>query len=1081
MGTKENTLVVGRLTAVLCVALFLGFAAPLPAPAQIVSGTIVGTVTDSTGGVVPGVSVAATNTATGLSRSADSDAQGNFSLPQLPPGQYSLNAASEGFKGFEVSGITLLVEQTARVDVQLEIGDVTEQIEVVAAGAVVQSETSSVGQVIDRERIVELPLNGRNFMQLANLSPGTAPAYNRRSATITNQSGRPDLATHVSGGRGDANSFLIDGVESRNAWFNSPAILLSVDAVQEFKVDRNMFSAEYGQGSGIISLVSKTGGNEFHGSAFEFLRNDSFDAANFFDNFFGRAKAPFRQNQFGATAGGPIAKNRVFFFGNWESLRSRRSRTLTALVPTQSQLQGDLSDLKQAVDPFTKEPYVNNRIPATQFSQVSQNFIRYTPSPNASIGGRNFVTTKSTNRDDDQLGARIDFRLSDKDSVFWRYTDFNSDLFRPGIGELSGHLFPYAGRTTLGQWTRIVNPNVVNTFKFSYTQSDVYHTWEITETSLANEIGLSIKQVPEEYGLPSVRVTGGWYVGGGVAINQGTSDDLYQFSDTLSWVSGQHTLKFGADIRSVYPTQRLGLRNNGGFSFDGRYTGNSVGDFLVGYTSAQRAQIGLGKARWRTRSLNFFISDDYKVTPRLTLNLGLRYEYDEPVWERDGKEGFFDVATETFVVRIDRSQSPIQRDIPGVEFRPNFQKGIWDRDLNNFAPRFGFAYRISDKTALRGGYGVFYSKTQGNEWQFKVNAPPLVIGLSQTGNLGTPNLNWDRDAFPDPASPDFPISTLSPFSVDPSDRTPYLQQWNLSLSHALSDTIVLDVAYVGSAGTKLAERVNINQATLPDPSNPTPIRERRPFPAFGDMLSSNWQENSNYNGLQVGLEKRLSRGMSFLIGYTWSHSIDTASRGSGGSWHQNARSLRDDRGNADFDVRQRFTASYVLELPFGNGKHFLSNASGAVDAILGGWSVNGIATFMTGNWFSPRTAGDRSNVGAFPFNRANRSCDGNLPRGQRTIERYFDTSCFEPNPRGTFGNSGRNVLEIPGLNNWDVSVNKQFQLAEGVRLQFRAEFFNFFNHTQLGQPTETATSRFFGQVRGALDARITQFGLKLLW
>lgn len=1055
--------------------------ASVPIHSQIVSGTIVGTVADSTGAVIPGVSVSATNTATGLVRAADSDAQGNFSLPQLPPGTYSLNASAEGFKSFEVTGITLLVEQTARVDVQLEIGDVTEQIEVVAAGAVVQSETSSVGQVIDRERIVELPLNGRNFMQLANLSPGTAPAYNRRSATITNQSGRPDLATHVSGGRGDANSFLIDGVESRNAWFNSPAILLSVDAVQEFKVDRNMFSAEYGQGSGIVSLVSKTGGNELHGSAFEFVRNDSFDAANFFDNFFGRPKAPFRQNQFGATAGGPIAKNRVFFFGNWETLRSRRSRTLTALVPTPTQLQGDLSDLGEILEPFSKAPYPNSRIPADQLSSVTQNFIRYTPAPNAEVGGRNFVTAKSTDRDDDQLGARIDFRLSDRDSVFARYTDFNSSLFRPGVGELSGHLFPYSGRTTLAQWTRIVNPNVVNTFKFSFTQSDVFHTWEITETSLANEIGLSINQVPEEYGLPSVGVTGGWYVGGGVAINQGTSDDLWQFSNTLSWVAGRHTVKFGADIRQVYPTQRLGLRNNGGFTFDGRYTGKSVGDFLLGYTSAQRAQIGLGKALWRTRSLNFFVSDDFKVTPNLTLNLGLRYEYDEPVWERDGKEGFFDVATQTFAVRIDRSQSPIQRDIPGVEFRPDFQKGIWTPDRNNFAPRIGFAYRISDKTALRGGYGVFYSKTQGNEWQFKVNAPPLVIGLSQTGNLGTPNLNWDRDAFPDPASPDFPISTLSPFSVDPSDRTPYLQQWNLSLSHALSDTVVLDVAYVGSAGTKLAERVNINQATLPDPINPTPIKDRRPSPSFGDMLSSNWQENSNYNGLQVGLEKRFSEGLSFLVGYTWSHSIDTASRGSGGSWHQNARRLRDDRGNADFDVRQRLTASFVYELPFGRGRQYLANASAAAEAILGGWSVNGIATFMTGNWFSARTAGDRSNVGAFPFNRANRSCDGNLPRSQRTIERYFDTSCFEPNPRGTFGNSGRNLLEIPGLNNWDVSLNKQFRISEGVRIQFRAEFFNFFNHTQLGQPTETATNRFFGQVRSALDARITQFGLKLLW
>ncbi len=326
-----------------------------------------------------------------------------------------------------------------------------------------------------------------------------------------------------------------------------------------------------------------------------------------------------------------------------------------------------------------------------------------------------------------------------------------------------------------------------------------------------------------------------------------------------------------------------------------------------------------------------------------------------------------------------------------------------------------------------------------------------------------------------------PISTLSPFSVDPSDRTPYLQHWKLSISHALSDTIVLDVASVESAGTKLAERVYINQATLPDPNNRTPIKDRRPFPGFGDMLSSNWQENSSCNGLQVGHEKRFRKGVSSLIGYTRSHSIDTASRGCGGSGHQNARSLRHDRGNADFDVRQRSSASYVHELTFGRGWRHMANASAAADSIRGGWSFNGIATFMTGNWFSPGTAGARSNVGAFAFNRANWSCDGNLPRGQRSVDRYFDTSCFEPNPRGTFGNSGRNALQIPGLNNWGVSSNGQFRVSEGFRIQFRAEFFNFFNHRQLGQPTETATIRFFGQVRSALDARITQIGLKLRW
>ncbi|MDX1979234.1 MAG: hypothetical protein SFV51_03135, partial [Bryobacteraceae bacterium] len=367
------------------------------------------------------------------------------------------------------------------------------------------------------------------------------------------------------------------------------------------------------------------------------------------------------------------------------------------------------------------------------------------------------------------------------------------------------------------------------------------------------------------------------------------------------------------------------------------------------------------------------------------------------------------------------------------------------------------------------GYGWFYAKTQGNELQFKINAPPLVFSAALNNTVGTPTLNWDRDAFPDPASPTFPVSTLSPFSVDPRDRSPYLQQWNLSLERSIGQNLLFELSYAGSKGTKLTERVNINQASLPNPDAITPLASRRRFPGFGDILSANWQENSNYNALQARFERRFARGLSFLAGYTWSHAIDTASRGSGGSWHQNAYSLRDDRGSSDFDVRQRFTSSILYQLPFAKGK------------ALGGWTISGIASFMTGNPFSVTVAGDRANVGGFPFQRANRSCDGNLSRDARTIDRYFETSCFAITRLGTFGNGGRNIIEIPGLNNWDVSILKDTRIKETVTLQFRAEFFNFFNHAQFNAPDLNANSQFIGQIRSARDARISQLALKLIW
>jgi hypothetical protein len=1075
----------------LLVAALLAYMAG-PVSAQIASGTVSGRADDPSGASVAGAGVTISNLSTGLTRTVQTQSSGDFSFPQLPPGRYSLSASAPGFKNFRVNSIELQVDQTVHLDVRFELGTSEQSVEISASATPIESETSSLGQIIDTKRIVELPLNGRNFMQLANISSGVTPAYNSRSATITNQSGRADLAFHVSGGRGDANSFLIDGVETRSTWFNSPSVLLSVDAIQEFKIEKNLFSAEYGQGSGLVNLVSKSGSNEIHGSAYEFLRNDALDAANFFDNYFGKGKAPFRQNQFGAAVGGPIRKNKIFFFADWESLRSRKSNTLSALVVTPQQYTGDLTGLPSSkkdpmtgasaiLDPLSGMPFAGNQIPQSRLSGVTRNFQQYTPIPNANVSGLNFITTKSTNRDDDQGSIRIDYQISAQDSLFGRYTDFESSLYQPRVSVLSGSVFPYSGQNAVLEETHIFSPAVLNVFKFGYTHAKVFNSWEITPTSIANEIGLHLNQQPDEYGLPAVGLSGGYYAGGGSGINQGGRDNLMQFSDTLSWVVGRQTLKFGADIRYLRFYQRLGLSNNGSFTFDGRYTGNAIADYLLGNPASMTAQIGLGVANWRSTSQNYFVQDDIKVTPKLTLNLGLRYEYDQPFYERDGKEGYFDTSLQKFVVGISQAESPLAVSIPGIQFNPDLQPGIWLPDRNNFGPRIGLAYGITPSLVIRSGYGMFYSKTQGNELQFKINAPPLVFAASLTGNLNSPNLSWDRDAFPDPSSPDFPISTLSPFSVDPRDRTPYIQQWNFGIEKTIGGNTLFEAAYAGSKGTKLSERVNINQASLPNPANPVALASRRPFPGFGDILSSNLQENSIYNALQLRLERRFSSGLGFLLGYTWSHSIDTASRGSGGSWHQNAYQLREDRGSSDFDVRHRFTASYVYELPVGTGKRYLSGAGKLANAFVGGWQLNGITTFMSGNYFSVTVSGDRANVGGYPFQRANRSCDGNLSRGDRTIDAYFYTSCFSLTPLGTFGNSGRNIIQIPGLNNWDFSVVKNNRFTERIRSELRLEFFDVFNHPQFDAPNTTADNKFFGQIRSARDGRISQVALKILW
>ncbi len=1081
-----------RLTVLLGLVLQIGVA---PLHPQIVTGSIVGVALDPTGAVVPGAQITLVNVNTKLSRSVSTDSTGGYSFPALPPGKYDLTATAPGFEKREISGIILEVGQTVQQDVQLSLGAATQEVTVQAAPLAIEGQTSSVGQVVDQQRVENLPLNGRNFMQLAQISSGVAPAYTTRSATITNQSGRTDLAVHISGGRGDSNSYLIDGVETRSMWFNSPSILLSVDTIQEFKVQKNLFDARYGQGSGIVSLITRSGSNTFHGSAYEFIRNDRVNAANLFDNFFSRQKPSFRQNQFGFSAGGRIRKDKLFFFGGYEGFRVRQGNTLSALIPTPAQLAGDLRGLSgrkmdpvtgqpAIVNPFSGQPFLNNQIQRQLLSSVVQKFKSFIPAPNANISGRNLVVGPTTRRGDDQFSGRLDYNISSRDTLFGRYIFFNSTLLRPGIAPLFGNVFPYAGQNFVLEETHLFSPTFLNAFKFGFNRGRVFNSWQNTSTSIVAELGIkNLQQVPAEFGLPNFGVTG--FAGlGGTGINQGGIDNVYQFSDEMSWSHGRHGLSFGADIRRIQFQERLGLNNNGTFSFDGRYSGNSLADFLLGTIANATAQQGLGIANWRSTSYNFFVEDDFKATSRLTLNFGLRYEYDQPFYEIDGKEGFFDTSARRMAARIRPGFAPLQLPETQVLLDPNFRRGIWEPDRNNWAPRFGFAFRLAQSTVLRGGYGIFYSKTQGNELQGKVNFPPLVITNSLVASLTTPTVLLDRDAFPSPAA--LTLGTLSPFSVDPSDRTPYLQQWNLGVQHTFGNSLLTELAYVGSLGRRLAERIQINQAVPPpDPSNPTPIAQRRPFSGWGDILSFNYGEKSNYNGLQFRAERRFSQALSFLASYTWSHSLDTASRGSGGTWHQDIRNREADYGNSDFDVRHRFSFSYTYELPIGRGRRFVSKGSGALDKLVEGWSVNGITTFMTGNYENIVVSGDRANTGGFPFQRANLNPTcmnyGNLPRGQRTIDRYFRTRCFTVTPFGTFGSSGRNVVEIPGLNNWDLSLFKTTTVTESFRVQFRTEFFNAWNHPQFGGPSTNVQDPFFGQIRSARDPRVIQFALKLLW
>ena len=1079
-----------------CLLIAVAAAALVTVRAQNIGGTIAGNALDPSGAVISAAEISVTNTETEARRVTLTDARGGFSFAALSPGTYKLTAAAAGFQRLEIDGIHLQVAQTVHVDAHLSLAKDVTEVTIQASAAVVEGETSSVGQVITQKQIENLPLNGQKFMQLAVLGSGVVPAYQNRSSTANNGTGRSDMGVHISGGRTDANSYLIDGIETRSAQLGPPSILLSPAAIQEFRVQKNMFEARYGQGSGIVSMVTRSGSNGLHGTLYEFLRNERFDSANYFDNALGQSKAPFRQNQFGGTVGGPLRPNKLFYFFNYEGLRSRKSSTFGAILPTPAQLTGNLAGLSSTkrdpatnqpaiLDPSTGQPFPGNRIPAQELSSVISKFLKYIPAPNANIGGQNFVATRSRRNDDNQLTGRLDANLRPSDTVSGRYIWYDSDLFQPGIAPLYGTILPFRGQTVSLQETHLFSPRLLNVFRAGYNRSIALTGWERTPNSIASELGLkNLNQGPLEFGLPTFVIAG--YANLGAPLFAGGNiDNIYQLSDELNWNRGRHNLSFGADLRQTQFQLQAGASPTGFFTFDGRYSGSSVADFLLGTIAAATTQPGISITNSWSNSYNFFVQDDYKVTSRLTLNLGLRYEYEQPFYEINGKEGYFDIGQQKLITRVPTTYSSLQLPASKITYDPNFRRGIYEPDYNNWAPRVGFAYRIGDNMAVRGGYGIFYSKTQANELNGKLNNPPVVLSISLTGALNTPNLLIDRDAFP-PVS-QVQLGTLSPYSINPKDRTPYFQQWNLVVQRRLSGSILAEAGYVGSHGLHLADRVNINQAVPPaNPANPTPLASRRPFPEWGDILSFNYGEQSSYNALQTRLEKRFSGGLSFMAGYTWSHSIDTSSRGAGAaSWHQDVRNLHADRGSSDFDVRHHFVLSYTYSLPVGKGKRWLGGAGGGWDRLVGGWGVNGITTLLTGNYETVRVVGDRANTGGAPYQRGNIAAgcadNGNLPRADRNIERYFNTDCFSITPLGTFGTSGRNILQTPGLNNWDIGVVKNTPLTERMRLEFRTEFFNAWNHAQFGVPQLSVQSPLFGKIRSARDPRLIQFAMKLLW
>jgi carboxypeptidase family protein len=1082
----------------LVLAFCIAFAVNFPALAQNITGTIVGTVKDSSGAVMPGVKVTLTNIGTNQEVLVQTDASGDFVAPNLAPGTYKLKTEASGFKLNLVEGVRLLANRSVRIDVTLEPGEITQQIEVAASAPVVNSESATIGNVLESQIITTLPLNGRTLDRLIRISAGVTSdsASNPRVAGSSYWGGiqfNVDGVTYNDSGNGGG----------AYSYRNGLSTLPSIDTVSEFKIDSNNQKAEF-EGSASVTIVSKTGTNDFHGSIFEFNRNKALAAKNAAATSL--PNPPFNRNEFGFTIGGPIFREKTFFYGSYEGLRERFSRTNTLSVGTPAMRNGDFSGLPTIVDPLTGQPFANNRIPDSRIDPRAKALLGFVPLPNLPGAGpagtlNNFVTTVGNISDINRYGARVDHKFSSKDSL---WGSFN---YSKGSPYFVAQNFP----TTYGQWEdggyQTESLNVTHTHVFTPRTLNELRYGGFYHGSVRRGMNTDFnpqKLFPDLYGplplggLPRIDITSHVQLG-----DYGGSERGKQFTnqiiDNLTLVRGPHTFKTGFDVanyRVSSPPGAFGLLTGvaqeaafGRFTFSGRYTNNNpavaaqpahaYADFLLGYAGfTYRSTPSAVNLFYQTR-YSAYAQDDWQVSSKLTLTFGLRYMVQTSWKERDKAQANLDFATGKLIIPGDKlppQASP--RLAAAYPIVTSAQAGLPDQvletDKDNFAPRFGFAFRPfgNNKTVLRGGAGFFY------------NTLPVYIGFRQMGFSNPPFLLAETFEASPGSQPSltfaqpFPgAGAISPnpsiTAVEKNIKNSLSQQWNLTVERELLANFGIRVSYVGNKTSHLPwynRSINVPERQVPGALQPV-----RPYQPWSDILLLAGGGDSTIHQLQLEAVKRFSQGLSFQAEYSWNRSLDNVPIVGG---PQNPYDNRADRGNSDQIRRHIFTVAYSYDLPFGPGKPY-ANRTGIVGKLVGGWQLSGITYLRTGQPFS---VSFNATLPGWFSSRANLVSDPKLSRSERSITKWFDPAAFAVPAPFTYGNSGRNLLFAPGDIVFDTSILKDTKINERWRVQFRAEFFNMPNHPNLGGPgANISVPSTVGRIFGFGDPRQIQFGLKVLF
>ncbi len=918
----------------------------------------------------------------------------------------------------------------------------------------VDADSSSLGAVVDQHKVIELPLNGRGFYQLTDLVPGAAPGAEGSQNVTTGG------AVTVNGMRDQSNNFLLDGIDNNDQSVNQAVVPPPIDSVREFKVQSGNYGAEFGSRAGAqLNFVTKSGTNQFNFKLYEFHRNASLDAKNFFDPPDTRIPR-FIRNQFGFSAGGPIVTDRTFFFGNYEGLRERKAITQLATVPPDSFVQGDFSSLPLAIrNPLTGEPFPGNIIPPDAQSPIGAAIADFFPSPNVNQPGGNLLSQPVRRKDVDQFVVRIDHQSSQTDSFFGRYGFFDEDRFEPFDPLIKPTNIPGFGSLNLNRgqnlalgWTRFFGATLLNDLRVGFNRLRGRIFQEKSGDDVSSRLGIrGLSTDAINVGFPATVVVGFDALSSGINQPQQRVTNAFQLVDSLSWLKGRHTFKLGADLRHVRLNVFLNFIARGQFVYTGAVTNHPLADLLLGAPTLAIGTEGDTAANLRTSSYNFYFMDDFKVSQSLTLNYGVRYEYNQPAYEVKNR-----------FTRPDLD-SPTARFVQcGTEGIP---RACYDSDRNNFAPRIGLAWSpFQTETVLRAGYGVFYDVG--------------ILNYSILPRFNPPNFGTNIFFFPALADPFSGGAQPSPLITTVAEDFPtaYAQHWSLSFQHGLSDDYLLDLSYVGTKGTKLVAQENINQ---PRPGG-TP-----PFP-YGPIGLTGPSASSSYHGLLVRMERRFQDGFSFLSSYTLSKSIDNGSSWNGASASpavpQDSLNRAAERGLSDFDSRQRLALNSIWELPLGEGRRFLNNAGAIGNAILKGWQLAGILTFQSSRPFSPLLVGTNDsttdNSTGFGTGTDRPNLVGNPHLDDPDPSRWFNTSAFE-RPSGTFGSAGRNILRGPGFHSVDLALMKQWSLPRERRVQFRAEFFNLLNTPNFDLPIGDFNNPNFGSVTSAKDSRQIQFGLRL--